>query len=72
MNNVETTLKPQEKLFVRILNGMGVSLDQICGIMAMLNGNETAMTEVVAFIKTYPEATPSQIIKAASQAVGIV
>ena len=71
MNNVETTLKPQEKLFVRILNGMGVSLDQICGIMAMLNGNETAMTEVVAFIKTYPEATPSQIIKAASQAVGI-
>ena len=71
MNPSEIQLKPHEKVFVRILVRMKLSQDQICGIMAMLNGNDAAMTEVVAFIKTYPEATPSQIIKAASQAVGI-
>jgi hypothetical protein len=39
--------------------------------MAMLDGNQTAMTEVVAYIKANPEATESQIIKAASRAAGV-
>ena len=71
MDSYETPLKPHEKVFVRILVRMQVSTDQICGIMAMLNGNEPAITEVVAFIKANPEATESQIIKAASRAAGV-
>jgi hypothetical protein len=48
---------------------MKVSEDAICGIMAMLNGNTMAMDEVVAFIKENPQATESDIIKAASRAI---
>lgn len=64
-------MKPYEKTFIHILCAMKVNEDKICGIMAMLNGNDTAMDEVVSFIKANPKATEAQIIKATSRAIGI-
>ena len=71
MESYETPLKPHEKIFIRILVRMQVSTDQICGIMAMLKNNKPAMDKVVDFIEENPQATESQIIKAASRAAGI-
>ena len=69
MQEIKNTMKPYEKTFVHLLCAMKVSEDAICGIMAMLNGNTIAMDEVVAFIKENPQATESDIIKAASRAI---
>ena len=67
----EQQFEEHEVAFIHILLDMKITEDQILGIMAMLNGNKSAMDKVVDFIRDNPKATESQIIKAASQAVGL-
>ena len=71
LREVKNTMKPYEKTFIHMLCAMKVNEDTICGIMAMLNGNDIAMDEVVSFIKANPQATEAQIIKATSKEIGV-
>ena len=59
------------RAFVRILCSLGLTERAIHGIVAMVGDNIQAMTEVVDYIETNPTATEAQVIKVASQAIGI-
>ena len=64
-------MKPYEKTFIHVLCAMKLSESTICGIMAMMDGNKSAMDELVAYIKENSRATEAQITKKASQIIGI-
>ena len=65
------TIEEVMEKFITVLCNIGMSKTAIHGISKMLWGNTTAMDQVITFIEKNPKATESQIIKAASQAVGI-
>ena len=57
------------RFFVRILCGIGMTEETIHGIVAMVGDNQTAMDKVVELIESNPQATESQITKAAWMAL---